>query len=140
MRYQLKTAKIKESTPQFIGLPDDAIILSAEYRPVTMLIDSKPSDTRLLFLQYLLPIGEEEPDKMKGEVQRVPKWTVHYNIVSPENGKWIGRGWEFFDSGIDAQDCYDRHIRIGNCPSKRPYHPMDSKNLGAGHSMRIQDA
>ncbi len=64
MRYQLKTARIKESVPQFIGLPDDAIILSAEYRPVTMLTDSKPTDTRLLFLQYLLPIGEEENGQM----------------------------------------------------------------------------
>ena len=64
-----------------------------------------------------------------------PKWTVLYNIVSPEAARWIGRGWEFFDEERDAQRCYERHNALGNCASKRPYHINDKEHLGAVHTL-----
>ncbi len=63
-----------------------------------------------------------------------PKWTVHYNIVSPEATEWIGTGWEFFNDERDAQHCYDRHNALGNCATKRPYHRNDRVHLGAVHT------
>lgn len=63
-----------------------------------------------------------------------PKWTVLYNIVSIESGKWIGTGWEFFDSDYDAIDCFMRHVELGNIPTKRPYdEDVDRSHLGACH-------
>jgi len=63
-----------------------------------------------------------------------PNWTVLYNIVSPESDKWVGTGWEFFDSERDADLCYSRQNRLGNCPTKRPYsHSVDFSHLGAAH-------
>ena len=72
-----------------------------------------------------------------------PRWTVVYNTISPENSKWIGTGWEFFDEEKDAQTCYDRHIKLGNCPTKRFYYQgidpnkpkYDYFHLGAAHRM-----
>lgn len=59
-----------------------------------------------------------------------PAWTVGYNIVSPENPKWIGRGWEFFDHEADAERAYELHCKLGNCPAKRPYfHASDRQYL-----------
>ena len=67
-----------------------------------------------------------------------PKWTVSYNISSPENLFWVGTGCEFFDKESEAQACYDRQIKAGNCATKRPYHEgADYPHLGAAH--RIQD-
>ena len=63
----------------------------------------------------------------------VPKWTVHYNITSPESERWVGTGWEFFDSEGDTEKAYRRHISLGNTPSKRPFHPSDANHLGACH-------
>lgn len=63
----------------------------------------------------------------------LPKWTVCYNIVSKPN-KWVGTAWEFFDEEFDAQACYDHQIKIGNCPTKRPYYDeADREHLGAVH-------
>ena len=62
-----------------------------------------------------------------------PKWTVLYNISSPESEKWIGTGWEFFDSEKEASEAYQRHINLDNCPTKRPFHINDRKHLGACH-------
>jgi hypothetical protein len=67
-------------------------------------------------------------------MNKEPKWTVLYNIVSRENARWIGMGWEFFDEEADAQKCYKRHLDNGNCPCKRPYFRMsDYTKLGAAH-------
>lgn len=73
----------------------------------------------------------------------LPKWTVHYNIVSkersPDDGGWVGTGWEFFTDEMDATTCYDRQIAAGNCPTKRPYYDScDRQHLGAGSRMRIR--
>lgn len=63
-----------------------------------------------------------------------PRWTVCYNIVSPESDRWVGRGWEFFDEEAQATACYERQIKSGNCPTKRPYyHQVDYEHLGAAH-------
>jgi len=70
-----------------------------------------------------------------------PRWTIVYNIISPENPKWIGTGWEFFDKEEDAEKCYDRHVKNGNCPTKRYYYAgikteqnqFDYNHLGAAH-------
>lgn len=65
----------------------------------------------------------------------LPRWTVHYNVVSPESGRWTGSGWEFFDEERDAQSCYERNLKAGNCPTKRPFHePVDGPHLGAAHA------
>ena len=71
-----------------------------------------------------------------------PKWTVVYNIVSPENPKWIGTGWEFFDKEDDAIKCFNRHEELGNIPTKRHYFAgvpdgqrFDFRHLGAHHQM-----
>ena len=55
-------------------------------------------------------------------IAQLPKWTVLYNIVSLESDRFVGTGWEFFDAEEDASDCYQRHIDVGNCPTKRPFH------------------
>lgn len=66
-----------------------------------------------------------------------PRWTVLYNVVSKENDRWIGTGWEFFDNENDAQKCYDRHVTEGNCPTKRYYYEkLDRYHLGAAHRFR----
>ena len=63
-----------------------------------------------------------------------PRWTVTYNIVSPENGRWIGRGWEFFDEELEAMAAYERHGRAGNCATMRPfYRKTDIEHMGAAH-------
>lgn len=65
-----------------------------------------------------------------------PNWTVHYNIVSPESkvSKWVGTGWEFFDTEDEALKAYQRHILLGNVPGKRPFHNgVDRQHLGAAH-------
>jgi hypothetical protein len=60
-----------------------------------------------------------------------PKWTVLYNIV---NGtKWVGTGWEFFDTEDDAATAYKQKISEGHCPTKRPFHKNDNVHLGAAH-------
>ena len=66
-----------------------------------------------------------------------PKWTVRYNIVSPESERWIGTGWEFFDDEKDATNAYARHIDKGNTPTKRPFHTNDRIHLGACHNPTI---
>ncbi len=64
----------------------------------------------------------------------LPRWTVCYNITSPENRTWLGSGWEFFDSESDADISYKRHLHLGNCPTKRPYyHKTDFDHLGVIH-------
>lgn len=65
-----------------------------------------------------------------------PKWTIVYNILSLENQKWIGTGWEFFDHWADAKNAYDRHILANNVPTLRPYYEYsDAKHLGAAHNV-----
>lgn len=73
-------------------------------------------------------------DKQDSDIT-TPKWTILYNMVSPENGQWIGTGWEFFDDESDAQRCYERHNTFGDCATKRPYHRNDRVHLGAGHRL-----
>ena len=58
-----------------------------------------------------------------------PRWTVLYNIVSPESNKWIGKGYEFFDKKEDAEKAYLRVRGEGKCGTKRPYHSVDDKFL-----------
>lgn len=65
----------------------------------------------------------------------IPQWTLLYNIVSPENPKWVGTGWEFFDSFEEADKARRRHIALGNVPTLRPYHELDARHLGAAHRM-----
>lgn len=66
-----------------------------------------------------------------------PKWTVLYNQQSPENDRWVGTGWEFFDREEDAEAAYERHIEAGDTPTKRPYyHNTDYPHLGAVHLIR----
>lgn len=72
------------------------------------------------------------PDPIISQINN-PKWTVVYNIVSPENGKWIGMGWEFFEKESDAQACSRRQEKLGNVPTTRPYHHTDRKQMGAAH-------
>ena len=61
-----------------------------------------------------------------------PKWTVLYNIVSPESQEWIGTGWEFFTNEEDADRAYTRHLKLGNVPTRRPFYPLgDNRHLGA---------
>ena len=66
-----------------------------------------------------------------------PRYTVVYNIVSPESSKWIGTGWEFFDNKKDAEECNRRHIENGNVPMLRPFYERpDRERMGAAHRMR----
>lgn len=61
--------------------------------------------------------------------RKAPNWTVVTNLVSPE---FIGKAWEFFEKRRDAEICYTRHLRNGNCPTLRPFHvDCDSKHLYA---------
>jgi len=73
---------------------------------------------------------------MKSYPSERPTWTVLYNILSPESRRWIGTGWEFFYSDSEAEECYIRHIKNGNCPTKRRYHTSDRSHLGAAHNMK----
>jgi len=66
--------------------------------------------------------------------QSKPRWTVVYNIVSPESAQYVGTGWEFFVEEKEAMRCYERHNKAGNVPTKRPYHDgVDREHLGAAH-------
>ncbi len=70
---------------------------------------------------------------MSNSMKNTPKWTVCYNIVSPEASRWVGTGWEFFDEEPHADAAYRRHQILGNCPTKRPYNHFDRDHLGAIH-------
>lgn len=70
---------------------------------------------------------------------QLPKWTVLYNIVSLEADAFVGTGWEFFALEDDASACYQRHIDVGNCPTKRPFNrKCDIPHLGAHHRYWIE--
>jgi hypothetical protein len=70
-----------------------------------------------------------------------PKWTVLTNLNSPEDNKWIGMSWEFFDKEEDAERCYERHMKAGNVPTKRPFFTKsDISHLGAAHRRGIAEA
>lgn len=69
----------------------------------------------------------------------MPRWTVNYNIVSPESDKWIGTGWEFFDEEHDAASCYRRHRMLGNVPTMRPFHHSDVYSMGIVHQHVLKD-
>lgn len=72
-----------------------------------------------------------------------PKWTVLYNISTPESN-WIGTGWEFFNDEKTAQKRYDALSKFSEkpndlgfkyCPTKRPYYSScDRAHLGAAHA------
>lgn len=65
---------------------------------------------------------------------RFPKFTVFTNLVSPENGEFVGMSWEFFTEPEHASLCYQRHIKAGNVPTIRPYHHnTDNVRMGAIH-------
>jgi hypothetical protein len=67
-------------------------------------------------------------------MEKRPHWTVLYNIVSKENDRWVGTGWEFFDEEKDAQAAFDRHTADGSGACKRPYYnSCDENHLGAAH-------
>ncbi len=57
-----------------------------------------------------------------------PKWTVVYNIPSPNDG-FVGKGWEFFDDEAHAEHCYRKQIARGNVPTMRPFHPSDKQHM-----------
>jgi len=61
----------------------------------------------------------------------MPKWTVITNLT----GKWIGTSWEFFDEENEAEACYQKHLAIGNVPTKPYFNAVDSFHLGAVHRM-----
>lgn len=62
-----------------------------------------------------------------------PKWTVLYNIVS-EGSTWIGTGREFFDDEETAKKRYDK---IPSGASMRPYHKVDDRYFGAVHRIHF---
>lgn len=67
-----------------------------------------------------------------------PNWTVLYSIKSPENDKWTGKGFEFFDKEEDAEACYQRQILAGNQPTKRLYYDnVDWENLALHHRVKF---
>lgn len=63
----------------------------------------------------------------------IPNFTVVTNIVSLESKDWVGMSWEFFNDETDAWECYERHIVLGNVPTKRPFHRNDIQHMGAAH-------
>lgn len=70
-----------------------------------------------------------------------PRWTVVYNIVSPESSTWVGTGWEFFDTEPQAHQAFERHLALDNWPTKRPFNTkMDSQHMGAAHSLKALTA
>lgn len=67
-----------------------------------------------------------------------PRWTVVYNIVSPESDTWVGTGWEFFDNEREADMCYRRHQAAGNVPTKRQfYDSVDALHLGIADQKQV---
>ncbi len=73
-----------------------------------------------------------------GEMKKRPKWTVLYNIN--RNGSvYIGKGWEFFNNGDMAQRCYDEQVKIGNVPTKRPFHTTDKKYMQVCDLKALED-
>lgn len=70
-------------------------------------------------------------------MNRLPKYTVTYTIKSPECNEFVGTGWEFFWDEGHASLCYQRHLRLGNCPAIRPFHQNDTPHLGPLHRMRL---
>ncbi len=100
------------------------------------LIDRDPAALKIWnAAQERARVRREKSDSQK---VKPPRWTVHYNIVSPESDTWVGRGWEFFDEEKDAEVCYKRQIEAGNVPSMRPYHDgVDRQHLGAVHQHQL---
>lgn len=83
-------------------------------------------------------MNADDPTPTQPETLEPPRWTVCYNIVSPESDAWVGRGWEFFNKEREAEECYRRHQRLGNVPTKRPfYNPVDLEYLGAVDQKRL---
>ncbi|KKM74951.1 hypothetical protein LCGC14_1395130 [marine sediment metagenome] len=63
-----------------------------------------------------------------------PKWTVVCNLLSPESDTWTGTSWEFFEKEEEAEACFNRHDRAGDCPTKRPfYRRTDLLHLANAH-------
>lgn len=62
-----------------------------------------------------------------------PTWTVYYNIVSPECDKWVGTGYEFFDTKEQAEAAQKRLTLLGNVVGVRPFYKNDEPHLGAAH-------
>jgi hypothetical protein len=100
----------------------------------------RPSENGLAIcdiLEYLTAI----PAQVAEPVKETPKWTVVYNIVSPESDQWVGTGWEFFGSEQEAELCRARHERLGNVPTKRRWHSVvDMPHLGAAHRYHLTAA
>ena len=61
-----------------------------------------------------------------------PNWTVLYNIP----GDYVGTGWEFFHEEKDGKAAYDKHRKLGNVPTLRPYfESVDREHMGAAHQV-----
>ena len=60
-----------------------------------------------------------------------PKWTVIANIPNEyEGGSFVGQSWEFYNTKLAAEKCYEHHKRINHVPTMRPYHhATDFKHL-----------
>jgi hypothetical protein len=101
---------------------------------------TKPLDPEIAeAMRQVIADIERQKNAPKPEPPKFPRWTVLYNIVSKENDRWVGTAWEFFDDERDAQKCYDRQIREGNCPTKRPYYDKcDRPHLGAAHQFWLE--
>ena len=66
--------------------------------------------------------------------QTAPRFTVLCNLVSPENGEYVGTSWEFFADLLDAEACARRHQAAGDVPTLRPFNELcDRPHMGAVH-------
>ena len=66
-------------------------------------------------------------------MNKLPRFTVGYNIGSGDR-RWIGTGWEFFDSEEDAERCYKQLVAQGHVPFRRPFHRgCDIPHMAAAH-------
>lgn len=66
-----------------------------------------------------------------------PEWTVLYNIDSKT--RWVGTGWEFFDTETEARATMEARQKEGHCCGMRPFHEgRDRQHMGASHQ-RVVD-
>jgi hypothetical protein len=67
-----------------------------------------------------------------------PNWTVLYNIDSKT--KWVGTGWEFFDTEEEAKTLMKKRQAEGHCCGMRPFNEeCDRKHMGATHQRSITE-
>lgn len=125
--YQFRHKETNEGCVDFGEYSEWKTCTEAKYDEINGYIDKNyPYETQLL------SVIQVETRISAQLLPTRPRLTLVYNIVN--DSKWIGTGWEFFDSEQFADDRKSELSSMGHCCTLRPYHhKTDEKHLGAAH-------